>query len=196
MKRFILVLMFFLVLFTKSVFSDTLKGSRESLQKQNEVAKVLGLPRIENIRQLEELKESKILVPIPNSVLVDERVPEEFRFIRHTVAPYLEELGVRFINKFGRQLQVNSAIRTTGYQEYLQKTNSNAAPVVGDRASTHTTGSTFDIGKKGLSKDELNWLREEFIFLEEHNLIEATEEWSQLVFHIMVFDWHMFSFSK
>lgn len=189
--RFIFAVSLFLFLFPQKIFSNDLKGSRESLQKQNEVARKLNLPRVENIEQLEKLKQKGILVSIPESVLVDERIPTEFRFVQLTTARYIDDLAVRFINTFGRQLQVNSAVRTVDYQKELQKVNQNAAPIYGDRASTHTTGSTIDIGKKGLSEEELDFLRKEFLFLEGRNLIEATEEWSQLVFHIMVFDWHV-----
>lgn len=187
--RFLFAVLLFLLLFPQKIFSNDLKGSRESLQKQNEVARKLNLPRVENVEQLEELKRKGAFVPIPESVLVDERIPKEFRYVRLATAKYIDDLALRFINTFGRQLQVNSAVRTVEYQNELQKINQNAAPVNGDRASTHTTGSTIDIGKKGLSETELNFLREEFLLLETKNLIEATEEWSQLVFHVMVFDW-------
>ncbi len=183
----------FLFLFNQTVFSQSLVGSRESLQKQNEVAKILNLPRIHNEDDLEELKRNGILVPIPESVLIDERIPKDFRFVRYTTAKYIDDLAIRFINAFGRMFQINSAVRTTVYQAELQKVNSNAAPISGDRASTHNTGSTIDIGKIGLSLSELDWLRQELLFFEEQNLIEATEEWSQLVFHIMIFDWYHFS---
>jgi len=193
-KRLALLVAVFSVLFTQSVFSQSLLGSKESLQKQNNIANTLGLFRVSNHDELEGLKSDGALVPIPLSVLVDKRIPEEFRFVRRETALYLDDLGVRFINTFGRRFQVNSAVRTLEYQIELKKGgNNNAAPTEGDRASTHPTGATIDIGKIGLSNDELNWLRAELLKFEEESLVEATEEWSQLVFHVMVFGWYTYT---
>ena len=186
--RFVLSLTFFLFLYNQSVFSQSLLGSKESLRKQNDVANRLSLPRATE-KSLEKLKEDGSLVPIPLSVVVDERVREDLRFVRPEVSKYLEAMGVDFINTFGRQLKVNSAVRTLEYHKNLLRVNTNAAAISGDRATTHTTGATVDIGKKGMSNEELEWLRKRLLFLESRDYVEATEEWTQLVFHVMVFPW-------
>jgi hypothetical protein len=65
--------------------------------------------------------------------------------------------------------------------------NGNTAPISGPKKSSHLTGATVDIAKVGLTKAELDWLRKKLLVLEAEDLIEATEEQDQLVFHAMVF---------
>jgi hypothetical protein len=67
------------------------------------------------------------------------------------------------------------------------KKNKNAAPVSGPTSSSHLGGSTVDITKKGLTKDEIRWMRKALLKLEAQDLVEATEEFRQSVFHIMVY---------
>jgi hypothetical protein len=91
--------------------------------------------------------------------------------------------------EFGLGIQVNSAVRPIDYQRSLQAWNGNAAATTGRRASSHLTGSTVDIAKKGLPKRNVAWLRRELVRLERAGLVEATEEMSEvsgLNFHVMV----------
>ncbi len=189
MRRIVLFLTVLVIFLPRFAFSQTssLVGSKDSLRKQNEMADIEGLPRIRNLKELREMINAKIFLPITSSVKIDKRLEEERRVSLPRVNNFLDDYVVSFINFFGRQFQVNSVVRTAEFQLRLFLTNPNAAPVEGERASPHLTGSTVDIGKLGMSEDELRFMRHTLLRLEEQNVIEASEEWGQACFHIMVF---------
>jgi hypothetical protein len=66
------------------------------------------------------------------------------------------------------------------------RTNRNAAPIEGDRASSHLAGVTVDIARKGMSRKERQWLTKYLVEMRELGLVEAIEERRQSCFHIMV----------
>ena len=76
----------------------------------------------------------------------------------------------------------DSAVRTQEYQWKLQEHNGNAT-----NRSSHIFGSTVDIAKKGMSRKSIQWMRHYLLRFEKMGLIEATEEFHQAVFHVMVF---------
>ena len=194
--RLNLYITIFCLLFPTTAFSATasLVGSPESLVKQNKVADLEMLKRIENDRDLEELKKAGIVVPLPLSAKIDSRLDEKWRYCLQCTSDFLDDLAVDFIDRFGRQFQVNSAVRTIERQLEIRRgdknnpENINAAPTEGQRASPHLTGATIDIAKIGLSSEELDWLRERLLLFEDRDFVEATEEWEQLCFHVMVFN--------
>jgi hypothetical protein len=100
----------------------------------------------------------------------------------------LENWGIDFIDHFGRRFQVNSAVRTIARQWELIKIllNLNAAPTEGDRMSLHLTGATVDIAKLDMNDQELEWMRQRLLEEEGLDLIDATEETGQAVFHVFV----------
>ena len=73
-------------------------------------------------------------------------------------------------------------------QHKLRRHNRNAAPELGETASTHLTGVTVDILKRGLTRQQIRWVNDYFLPLHEQGLIEPVEERRQPVFHIMVSD--------
>ncbi len=166
-----------------------LKGSPESQIKQNVEADRIQLVRIINDVVLEEMIAGGLLVKIPDTpgVKIDVRLPERFRFVRPWVATFLIELGKDFKVRFGEEIQINSAVRTIEYQVQISSRNKNAAPIMGEKRSSHLTGSAIDIAKLPLTEEQKLWLRARLVALELSNAIEATEEHYQAVFHIMVF---------
>ena len=92
-----------------------------------------------------------------------------------------------FRSEFGESLQVNSCVRTVVYQRALAGRNGNAARVSGSRASLHLTGSAVDITKVGMSARQIRWMRERLLRNERQGMVEATEEFVQSVFHVVVF---------
>ncbi len=188
--KYIMTLIALIISFSATAAS--LKGSAESMHKQNEVADESDLSRIKNEEELKKFIASGILVPLPNiqEVFVDERLDARYRYVRPWTKKFLLDLGKKFYAKFGEGLQINSAVRTQDSQRDLVKKNKNAAKGVGKKASSHPTGATVDITKKGMSAPKIKWLRTELLTLEREGRIEATEEHSQSVFHIMVFKKH------
>jgi hypothetical protein len=166
-----------------------LVGSHESLVRQNTRTEADGLQRIEDDAQLNELRREKALVPLPVSVQlrVNEALPVNRRYTRPWTSRFLVDLARAHAARFGRSLQVNSAVRTVEYQRHLMSVNGNAAPADGDIASPHLSGATIDIAKKGLSTSEVSWMRAYLLPLEQAGKIDVEEEFYQSCFHITVY---------
>jgi hypothetical protein len=156
--------------------------------RQNEEIDRLGLPRIEDETQLEELKAKQELVELVDTktLRVDPRLDPELRFSKPWTRDFLNDISSAYFEEFRTKLQVNSAVRTVEWQKKLRRHNRNAAPETGDTASSHLAGLTVDISKRGMSKKQHKWFEDYLANLRDHNLIEAAEERRQAVFHIMV----------
>jgi hypothetical protein len=166
-----------------------LKGSHEILVHQNEMADSEGLDRVQNDADLDRLRESRLLVPIPavTGLASDERLPSNRRYCRPWTAQFLAVLARTHYARFHAALQVNSAVRTVEVQERLLRTNGNAAPAEGATASPHLTGQAIDIGKHGLSLTEIAWLRGYLLPLVQAGKVDVEEEFQQACFHISVY---------
>ena len=119
---------------------------------------------------------------------VDPRLHPSRHYCREWTLMFLEDMGKAFHKKFRKKIQINSAVRTVQQQRKLMRTNRNAAPIEGDRASSHLAGVTVDVAKKGLTYEQIKWLRKYLLEMKQLGLVEAIEERWQAVFHIMVSD--------
>ena len=166
-----------------------LKGSHDSLVRQNVRSDEEGLTRIQDDADLMSMRRDGELVALPTSaaLVVDERLPANRRYCRAWTAQFLSDLSRVHYGRFHRPLQVNSAVRTVEYQRHLELVNGNAAPAEGDDASPHLTGATIDIAKKGLSMDEIGWMRAYLMPLQAAGKIDVEEEFYQACFHITVY---------
>lgn len=160
----------------------SLRGSPESKEWQIEVAKKEGLERILNDARLKRMVRDGTLVKLPTNrnLKIDFRIPPAFRVCLPRVKLFLLDLASA--PKLTGRIKVNSAVRTEIYQRQLRKRNPNAVS-----NSSHTYGCTVDIAKLGHTEAELDLLRTHLLALETAGLIEATEEHTQSVFHVMVF---------
>ena len=165
-----------------------LRGSRDSLLKQNSEIDRAGLERIEDDEQLMELEQSGALVPLAESksLRISSELQESRRYCRPWTAQFVSDLSTEFYNKFHQPLQVNSAVRTAEQQRHLMRVNGNAAPAEGDIASSHLAGTTVDIGKRGLTRKERKWVEDHLARLKEQDVVEPEEERRQACFHVMV----------
>jgi len=166
-----------------------LKGSHESLVRQNVRSDEEGLTRVQDDADLLAMRRDGELVGLPSStaLLVDERLPANRRYCRSWTAQFLSDLSRVHYGRFHRPLQVNSAVRTVEYQRHLGLVNGNAAPAEGEDASPHLTGATIDIAKKGLSMEEVGWMRAYLQPLQAAGKIDVEEEFYQACFHITVY---------
>jgi hypothetical protein len=171
------------------IMPAALKGSREILLRQNEIADSEGLARVQDDEDLNDLRESKLLVPVPavQGLISDERLPANRRYCRPWTAQFLAALARAHYARFHTALQVNSAVRTVEFQRNLLLTNGNAAPAEGETASPHLTGQAIDLGKKGLSLTEIAWLRGYLLPLVQAGKVDVEEEFQQACFHISVY---------
>jgi len=187
--RFAVFCFFFLAAALAIAQPPSLHGSKRSQQRQNREADKEDLTRLKNSLQQKRFRNAKILVPLPenSNVKIDRRLSKARRLCRPWTRDFLLAFGAKFYKEFKQPMKVTSATRTVADQKRLRKRNLNAAPVAGGRASSHLTGSTVDITKKGMSTKQIRWMREQLISLEKQKKIEATEEFKQPVFHVMVF---------
>src|SRR5262249_54107449 len=111
-------------------WNPVLKGSMDSMLRQNEEIDRLQLPRIADNEQLLELERSQELVPIQESraLRVSPNVQSEKRFCRPWCNQFLQDMSEAYFKEFHAPLQVNSAVRTMEQQQKLRRSNRNAAP--------------------------------------------------------------------
>jgi hypothetical protein len=166
-----------------------LRGSLESLVRQNARSDAEGLERIEDEADLSSRIDHKLLVPLPASaaLTVNPKLIENHRYCRPWTARFLADLARAHEAAFHRPIEVNSAVRTVEYQKRLMATNGNAAPAEGDIVSPHLTGATVDIAKEGMSGQEIGWMRRQLAGLEQAGKIDVEEEFEQACFHITVY---------
>jgi hypothetical protein len=166
-----------------------LRGSLESLERQNAKLDAEGLERIENEGDLAGRIANGLLVPVPVSVAlsINSDLPPNHRYCRPWTARFLADLAREHEAEFHKPLEVSSAVRTVEYQRQLMRINGNAAPAEGDVVSPHLTGATVDIAKSGLSRQEMAWMRQRLLALQTAGKIDVEEEFRQACFHITVY---------
>ncbi len=174
---------------TRIVAMAPLRGSLESLIRQNEKTNADNLERIENDADLHDRIARGQLVRVPESeaLAVNANLPLDRRYCRPWTAAFLTDLSRAHQTQFHHPFEVSSAVRTVEYQKHLMRTNGNAAPAVGDVASPHLTGATIDIAKSGLSRSEIYWMRDRLNSLQAEGKIDVEEEFRQSCFHITVY---------
>lgn len=165
-----------------------LRGSRDSLLRQNEEIDRAGLERIEDDDQLQQLEESGQLVPLTESryLRINPALSESRRYARPWTVQFVDDLAREFYDEFHKPIEVNSAVRTVRQQRHLMRVNGNAAPAEGEVASSHLAGTTVDIGKRGLTRKEHKWIESHLEAMKEGDVIEPEEERRQACFHVMV----------
>jgi hypothetical protein len=166
-----------------------LRGSREILVHQNQMADAAGLERIQNDEELDRLRDAHRLVQLAStsSLRVNPELPENRRCARPWTARFAADIAHAYYARFGRPLELNSAVRTISYQLRLQRVNGNAAAIDGDMASPHLTGQAIDFGKRGMSTAEIAWMRMYLAPLMQAGIIDVEEEFQQACFHISVY---------
>ena len=166
-----------------------MRGSYESLARQNDKTEADNLERIEDDKDLADRIARGMLVPLPASqkLTVNQNLPADRRYCRPWTASFLSDLARAHAAVFHSPLEVSSAVRTVEYQKRLIGINGNAAAAEGDIVSPHVTGATIDLAKQGLSRQQLGWLRHWLLPLQKAGKIDVEEEFQQSCFHITVY---------
>jgi hypothetical protein len=169
-------------------WNPVFKPSAESLLKQNAEIDRLELPRIQNDQELRELVANEELLPIlpSQSLRLDPHLVMDRRYCRPWTLDFLSDLSSAYYDQFHDQIQVNSAVRTVLVQKKLRRHNRNAAPEVGEFASSHLAGITVDIQRRGMTRQQIQFVEAFMMPLREQGLIEPEEERRQWVFHVAV----------
>jgi hypothetical protein len=173
----------------RNVMPPPMRGSLESLERQNQMADEEGLERIEDEEDLADRIAHKLLVPVPASaaLTVNGNLPENHRYCRPWTARFLADLARAHAAQFHSSFEVSSAVRTVAYQKRLMTENGNAAAAEGDVVSPHLTGATIDIAKSGMTRQEIGWMRSWLMPLQTADKIDVEEEFQQACFHITVY---------
>ncbi len=166
-----------------------LRGTREILVHQNTMADDEGLERIRNESDLNRLRAAHELVNLQESVSlrVNPELGANRRCARVWSVRFAEDMARAFYARFHEPLQVNSAVRTVAFQVRLRRVNGNAAATGGDGASPHLTGQALDFGKRGMSVEEIAWMRLYLLPLMQAGKVDVEEEFQQACFHISVY---------
>jgi hypothetical protein len=169
-------------------WSPVLRGSHDSLLRQNEEIDRLKLSRIADDQQLEQLELRGDLVGLheSRSLVIAPNLEANRRFCRPWTRAFLEDMSQAFYATFHQPIMVTSAVRTVEQQAHLQRWNHNAAPIDGETASSHLAGLTVDIGKRIMSRNQRAWIDQYVLKLQQLGLVEAAEERRQACYHIMV----------
>ena len=172
----------------RAKWNPVFRPSHESLLRQNEEIDRLALPRIHDDAELRELVASGDLVPIEEgeTLHIERRLDPSRRYCRPWTRDFLEDLSEAYYQQFHSPIQVNSAVRTVVVQRKLRRHNRNAAPESGETASSHLAGITVDIQRRGMTRQQVQWVEQYMLPLKEQGLLEPEEERRQWVFHVAV----------
>ena len=167
----------------------SLRATTTSPLIQNEAADDDHLSRMDDADMTARWIRLQLLqqVPARTSAYYLHSVHSENRYLRPWTKLFLSRLSSQFRARFGKPLRVTSLLRSAQYQRSLQRRNGNAASAAGPKRSSHLTGASLDISKKGLTQRERDWLRRVLSSLRTKGYLYAIEEYKQPVFHIMVF---------
>jgi hypothetical protein len=164
------------------------RPSHESLILQNAEIDRLELPRIQDETELEALKADGQLLPIipSESLRIEPSLDPSRRFCRPWTRDFVDDLSQAYYNRFHQQIQLNSAVRTVKVQRKLRRHNRNAAPYEGETASSHLAGLTVDLQRRGMTKQQIQWMERYLFYMKALGLVEPEEERRHWCFHIMV----------
>jgi hypothetical protein len=166
-----------------------LKGNREILVHQNIMADDEGLERVQDDFDLRRMRASRQLVDFTEtaSLHVNPELAGDRRCARPWAVRFASDIARAYYARFHEPLQVNSAVRTVAYQVRLRRVNGNAAGTDGEAASPHLTGEALDFGKRGMSMEEIAWMRTYLLPLMQGGKLDVEEEFQQACFHISVY---------
>lgn len=163
-------------------------GTAESLISQNQAIDVMGLPRIQDDKQLRSLISENALVALTSNqyVTISPKLEAKRRYVKPSVDEFLQELGQEYYAQFGKPIQVNSAVRTIKTQLSLIRWNRNAAPIHGEKASAHLAGVAVDLQRRGLTLGEIRFLQQKLLVLSNSGMVLVEEEIKEPCFHIVI----------
>ena len=161
--------------------------------KEQEAMSKFNLTQIRDQKELRRFIAKRLLVRVPSQgrgFYLDKKIGQLadanqhlYCFARAWTVRFIKWLGQKYWRKFKSKFKITSLIRTCLYQKRLARGNVNAAAC---GTSSHLTGATFDVTKKGMSLKAVQWMRKTLLAMERSGNIQGTEERIQPVFHIMV----------
>ena len=168
--------------------APSLRATSRSQADQNRLADADHLSRMQDKEMLRRWARLELLVPVKEKTrdYYLHAVPSDYRYLRPWARLLLERLASQFRARFGQPLRVTSLVRTVSYQRQLARRNGNAAAASGPKASAHLTGACLDISKKGMTRSQMDWVRNVLYQLRTKKYLYVIEEFRQPVFHVLV----------
>src|SRR5208283_3302224 len=172
-----------------SKWSPMFPGSHELLVQQNQELDRSQVFRVTNDVDLIQRELSQELVPVSetDALKLAGDLPDNRRYCRPWTRDFLQDFSQAFYDQFHAPLQVNSLVRTMEQQHRLRRYNRFAAPELGDTASTHLAGVSFDLSRRGLTPEQYVWITSYLLPLKESGMVDPIEE-RQPVLHVLVFE--------
>ena len=166
-----------------------LKANSHSPLIQNRYADRDDLSRMIDSEMVKRFNRNGYLVKVPASTrhFYLRYIAPEHRYLRPWSKLFLDRLSSQYYARFKKKLRVTSVVRTIESQKALATRNGNAASPYGVRRSSHLTGATLDISKHGMTRAEVNWMRQVIHSLKKKGYLYAIEEFRQPTFHVMVY---------
>ncbi|MBG99393.1 MAG: hypothetical protein CMN58_03475 [Solibacterales bacterium] len=168
---------------------SSLRAKADSQLLQNKRADRDHLSRMVDREMVDSWARLKLLVPVASKTrsFYLHKIPTQYRYVRPWTKLFLDRISSQFYRRFKRPLRITSLTRTVHYQNQLSRRNSNAASPYGAKRSSHLTGASLDISKKGLSGAQVSWLRRVLLSLHQKEYLFAIEEFYQPNYHVMVY---------
>ncbi len=166
-----------------------LRARWDSQIVQNRRADADNLSRMKNVAMVRRFVRAGLLVPVPHRTkyYYTRNIPAKYRYLRPWSKLFLDRLSRQYYARFRKKLRITSLVRTVALQNAIRRRNKNAASPYGPRRSSHLTGATLDISKKGMGPRELAWMRRVLHSLKQKGYLYAVEEFQQPTFHVMVY---------
>ena len=153
----------------------SLRGSRESMMRQNRVAHQHDYTFLKTTRHVDKFIDMGLLVKLPGNRNYELDDEVSFPFARPAVKTFIERLSKQFRAATGEKLVVTSLTRPNSRQPH----NSSSL-------SVHPTGMAVDI-RYSRNRVARRWIENVFLELEKKRVIEATKERRPPHYHVAVF---------
>ncbi len=144
--------------------STNLRGSPAAIAKENSMADSDNLTRIRSNDQLYRFVDAGLLQRLGGSRTYRYTGNRKYSYSRPWTRSFVERFSSQYHSRFGKKLNISSAVRPLSYQNGL---NGNAS-----KRSTHPTGATIDITKRHMSHAEKKWMRRVLLDLERKGVIQ------------------------
>ncbi len=179
-----------------------MRGGMTAGMRQNAAADRDDLTRFDDLQQLQQFIDRKLLVPVSAtaSYRLDTRMGsmdpgnrDAYAHARPWVRAFLDQELGKAHRLYGERFLVTSLVRTRAYQKKLCR--SNPAAICGEaywQQSAHLTGGTVDIAyykdenRAPLDPKAKNWLRNRLLTLAKQGKIIVIDEVGNGCFHINV----------
>lgn len=157
------------------VSAQSLKGSRASMRRQNDVAQNQEYTFLETTADVWDFVEKGLLVPLNGNSNYEVVEDASFPYARPAVKTFVERLSEQYKAECGEKLYVTSLTRP------LSRQPSNASDL-----SVHPAGMAVDLRRSKRSSCR-RWLERTLSGLESKDVLEATRERNPAHYHVAIY---------